>query len=716
MYGKRSLVRIRNQNDSTCLPRAILVGWASVSRIANKRFNSQKLPGENLIDTMFRTKTCSYYLFKSLTDGRRPAQQDKATDKLIQLASLGGVKEFDLSHIDEFERVLECKVRVISQIAYKQYVRIPPEALECEQCEGWKNVFIYHHRPDPLDILSEFHFDAITKLHAFFGYSSICVICLKRKTAETVPCCEKRCDKCLSKSCKENSVNHKPARITCASCHVRFPNDQCFSRHIKPDINGDTVCSKKWACPSCKKVFESRKRTPDNHKCGEYYCNSCETYFLQRHECYMRSVKNRKLNKNQKDRVMIFFDIETRQTTVDECKDGYRLRDDQCSSCINQNFRCLECSKCLNCKSTTCGSLLHEPNLVVCQKVCNDCSSLPFSSHSACDRCGDRCFNCSSRHKKKGIRDYNVKPCQDSETCGLREKIFFGDDCIKSFIKWLLKDCHNGSSIVSHNGSGFDNLFILNALMKETKLEPASVIFTGTRLLFMEIKSPIHLRFLDSYKFLPFPLSSLPKSFQLAEDRPGGVSTEYSKGFFPHLFNRVENETYVGPFPSKELYGYSDMNPTTSSKFCKWYEEQISKYPNHMFDFKKELIAYCQNDVAILRLACLKFRELVEQMSGIDPFAHTITLASLAMTIFRKKFLTENLEVKVSMPRLQLGRGDLGNDKDPGDDDDDDNMGDSRIRYLPGCQRGGDLKVNMGDGRGMVSVEELPESSQIKQK
>ncbi len=36
--------------------------------------------------------------------------------------------------------------------------------------------------------------------------------------------------------------------------------------------------------------------------------------------------------------------------------------------------------------------------------------------------------------------------------------------------------------------------------------------------------------------------------------------TTTEKGYFPHLFNRVENENYFGPYPRQKFYNYDNMS------------------------------------------------------------------------------------------------------------------------------------------------------------
>ena len=63
---------------------------------------------------------------------------------------------------------------------------------------------------------------------------------------------------------------------------------------------------------------------------------------------------------------------------------------------------------------------------------------------------------------------------------------------------------------------------------------------------------------------------------------------------------------------------------------------------------------YCRSDVDILRRACMKYRALLMGATrdegcpqGIDPLTQ-VTIASVAMTIFRAKFLPETWTVELS--------------------------------------------------------------------
>ncbi|KAL0150350.1 hypothetical protein M9458_054352 [Cirrhinus mrigala] len=86
-------------------------------------------------------------------------------------------------------------------------------------------------------------------------------------------------------------------------------------------------------------------------------------------------------------------------------------------------------------------------------------------------------------------------------------------------------------------------------------------------------------RYIDSYSFLPMALAKTSAALNL---------TTTEKGYFPHLFNRLENQNFVGPYPSKHYYGYNNMSDSARAKFDQWYDTLAGK----IFDFRKEIGCY----------------------------------------------------------------------------------------------------------------------------
>jgi G:T-mismatch repair DNA endonuclease (very short patch repair protein) len=118
-----------------------------------------------------------------------------------------------------------------------------------------------------------------------------------------------------------------------------------------------------------------------------------------------------------------------------------------------------------------------------------------------------------------------------------------------------------------------------------------------------------------------------------------GLNAEVKKGYFPHFFNIPENQSYVGPYPEKKYYGYATMKPGARKSFDAWYATTSGK----TFDFQKEIIEYCKDDVKVLRVGCLKFRQdhitmLKKHNKPLqDPFDNA-TSAALAMNTYNTSF------------------------------------------------------------------------------
>lgn len=109
------------------------------------------------------------------------------------------------------------------------------------------------------------------------------------------------------------------------------------------------------------------------------------------------------------------------------------------------------------------------------------------------------------------------------------------------------------------------------------------VIPNGSMLMSIHHKT-VDVRVIDSLNFLPMALSKLPSCFGL---------TELKKGYFPHLFNTRENQTYVGPLPESLYYSPDTMAPAARRAFLSWHQE----HQGDMFDFQKEMLAYCRYDI-----------------------------------------------------------------------------------------------------------------------
>ena len=206
--------------------------------------------------------------------------------------------------------------------------------------------------------------------------------------------------------------------------------------------------------------------------------------------------------------------------------------------------------------------------------------------------------------------------------------LFQGEDTVKNFCEWLLTPEHKGCIVVAHNFQGYDGYFIIKFLIDNAI--HYDIIYRGAKSLSMTIPM-FNIKFIDSINFIPMSLAKFPKTF--GQD-------ELCKGYFPHRFNKDENQNYVGPIPCQNDYGVNFMKPGEREAFIAWHDEQVAN--NYRYDFREEIIKYCRSDVDILRKCCLLYREMFRKETDIDPFNKALTIASYCQEVYRTNFLKKD--------------------------------------------------------------------------
>ena len=208
------------------------------------------------------------------------------------------------------------------------------------------------------------------------------------------------------------------------------------------------------------------------------------------------------------------------------------------------------------------------------------------------------------------------------------EMVFSGLNTKEEFCDWLFQKENANTTFVAHNFQAYDGYFILQYLYNNG-VTP-EVITRGAKILSLTVPE-LNIKFIDSLCFIPMRLADFPKTFGI---------TELEKGYFPHFFNRAENQSYIGPLPDAKFYDPDGMKPDDREKFYAWYNDLLER--DYNFDFQAEILSYCQSDVDILRRCCLEFRDLFREVTDIDPFASCLTIASACNLVFRKTFMKEN--------------------------------------------------------------------------
>ena len=231
-------------------------------------------------------------------------------------------------------------------------------------------------------------------------------------------------------------------------------------------------------------------------------------------------------------------------------------------------------------------------------------------------------FECTQEHG-----EHRPNLCIVHDEAG-KEELFDGEDTVEKFCKWLFTKHHKDCIVIAHNFQGYDGYFIKNYLVKNAI--KYDVIYRGAKSLSIKVPN-WNIKFIDSLNFIPMALAKFPKTF--GQD-------ELCKGYFPHAFNKEENQNYIGPIPCKNDYGVNFMMPEQREAFIQWHDEQVAN--NYEFNFREEIRKYCRSDVDILRNCCLLYREMFRDITEIDPFNKSITIASYCLTVFRTKFLKKD--------------------------------------------------------------------------
>ena len=241
----------------------------------------------------------------------------------------------------------------------------------------------------------------------------------------------------------------------------------------------------------------------------------------------------------------------------------------------------------------------HVVNLAMAQKVCLNCLDLKFE---------ERCKDCKQTYVFNNISEY----CD-----------------------WCLKQKHTVQ--IAHNMQAYDGLFILKHFIESNipTDRPVDVIRRGNSLLSIMFRT---IKIIDSYNYVHSGLAEFPKTFGIKE---------FKKGFFPHKFNTIENQEYVGNYPSKEYYQSEYFKKSKKDEFDVWYD----RVKNDVFDFKKEFYDYCESDVRLLSEGCMNYRknfmktsinEKIKDDKGIDPFLKQITAAASCNFDWRKNHMKKN--------------------------------------------------------------------------
>ena len=383
-----------------------------------------------------------------------------------------------------------------------------------------------------------------------------------------------------------------------------------------------------YYCHECNRAYNTDD--PDNHPCQGQKCRACGG-----HQCPDRFKK----------------------TTL-PCSDCHGLF--RGPSCLDHHKLSGYCAKFLTCP-TCCARFNREKEHVCFQAKCPSCGEMK-------DLTEHQCFIQPEEEEEEGLEptlfvyaDIEAMTMPNRqfqpnllcyETSEGEKEALWGDTCCLQFIKklekmaWISvgKKKKKERSVIAlfHNLKGFDGVFILKTLYNHGWCV-TNQFSMGAKVLSFKT-GPI--TFKDSLCFLPFPLSAFPDTFKIKEVK---------KGYFPHMFNTPDHQNYVGSIPAKQYYDPDGMKPQDKEKFETWYKAQVER--GEKYDFKKELLEYCQADVELLRKGCEEFTAQFSQEARFNPFEKCMTIAAACNLYWRRSILEDTPAAKIAVRPLRGWHG-----------------------------------------------------------
>ena len=377
----------------------------------------------------------------------------------------------------------------------------------------------------------------------------------------------------------------------------------CHTCYKPYDVTTDHLC--KGMCRSCRGfgcVIQDNGMT----------CNECDRLFKNQ-ACYDRH-KQEPINGGGKT-------VCEKIRKCPECKQSMDVRK------IGKPHQCIDNKKCPTCKITRNPQDLNHKCYI---------QQLQPKEESSYNQLLFFDFECTQEH---GIHEVNLCVVYDEDK---EVGVFRGKNAVKDFCTWLFTPQHQDCIVIAHNFQGYDSYPIIKFLNQNAV--PCEAIYNGAKCVTLKVKTKekhrfgIRIKFIDSLNFIPMALAKFPKTF--GQD-------ELCKGYFPHFFNKDENQDYVGPIPCQDDYGVNYMKPEAREKFMTWHQEQVDN--NYVFDFRHEILEYCRSDVDILAKCCKLYREKLKgatdtgnDETGIDPFDTATTIAGYCMQVYRTKFLQKD--------------------------------------------------------------------------
>ena len=520
------------------------------------------------------------------------------------------------------------------------------------------------------------HYDGVYSIAAVMNRSKFCRYCCKGYNTEDAKhhnCLHANCPSCMrrrnktSKGCPDYTGWSKPT-ITCRKCCRSFYGEDCYRDHlvqkkqeeskmekdlikevaldndltIPPQKPLKSVCEMHRKCNTCLVSYKVKEGM--THKCGHGQCSNCLNYVdLYNHRCFIMSdiyKANKRYDNKQKVEEKILeaikemttedgekvkdvaknpitrkeqeeaylkehpptqpVDEKSRHESIERVKkqlqdlgvDVTEIPEDQLEEFQGDHYMLTE------------GKKDKHRELVFADIECSIDNNRQFTPNLICfeRETSDKKYHCWGRTCLRDFHNKLMTALQEIEK--------------ENNLRWNQVEMQ----VYFHNFRGFDGMFIIKQLY-DMNIKVSKVLMTGQKILYFECN---RLKFKDSMSFLNMPLESFTKTFGL---------TELKKGYFPYSFNRKENQNYEGLIPDLKYYDTNCMNTKKKEAVEKWHGEEVLK--GESWNFKKELLEYCESDVKLLKEGCLAFAADFEKECKFNPLKENITIASACHNFWR---------------------------------------------------------------------------------
>ena len=373
-------------------------------------------------------------------------------------------------------------------------------------------------------VLEDGHYDGTTSLKGMFNKSYFCDHCDRGYDEDDIahhPCDGRRCEGCHELDCPDWLAEKERAGVgrfvhpvvTCSTCHRSFFGRGCFSCHKSSPEGKKSQCQRLKKCPDCCKGYMVEFNSKGNRTTPPHRCGHAVCDHCEKVvELASHQCFIQKIKKSEDD-------PKTKRVPTNEVRDRTPMGPPK--------------------KGMV--EVERQPPLFV---------FADFESTTS-----------SEGYQEAIMVGYETS--ESDECCTI-----YGDDVAARFVSEMeqLAVDEDGDDrnviVMFHNLKGYDGMLLLRYLYAQHR-EVTGMVTIGAKVLSF---TSDRLTFKDSLCFLPFSLASFPSTFGL---------TEQCKGFFPHLFNTVVNQAYMGPMPEARYYDPDGMSSKKRGEFMRWHAAKV---------------------------------------------------------------------------------------------------------------------------------------------